>query len=267
LPPPKVEAKRSESTANSEWEKAKLELQGIVSPNEDSSDSVSAGPGSDYNEDQVATLKKTLLMSLKNASNIRHLKLDDTVAVSVFGSQNGNAGVAAGMGGFGRGGNYVGGAGGGFGGGGSGGGGGYAIAGSPGISPPIVKKGRRSSSPPSTPPVLGDPPDAESEQPVPEKPPGLVTSYQDGGVVITEAKTGRIVSVTRTGAGKESARRGTVLALRVKKSDVDAFAKGNLSYEEFQQRVTVNAYQGSGHGIMSLNSWIDGGRPMMMYRQ
>jgi hypothetical protein len=261
LPPPKVEAKRSESTANSEWEKAKLELQGIVSPNEDGSDSVSGGPGSDYNEDQVATLKKTLLMSLKNASNIRHLKSDDTVVVSVFGSPNGGPGVPAGLGGFERAGRFGGGAGGGFGG---GGGGGYAIAGSPGLSPPTVKKGRRSSTPPATPPVLGDLPDAESDQPAPEKPAGLVTSYQDGRVVVAEAKTGRIVSTTRVGMPKDSARRGTVLALRVKKSDVDAFAKGNLSYEEFQQRVAMNAYKGSGHGITSLNSWIDGGRTIMM---
>jgi hypothetical protein len=96
----------------------------------------------------------------------------------------------------------------------------------------------------------------------------VVTSYQDGGVVVAEAKTGRVVSVTLAGAGKDSARRGTVLTLRVKKSDVDAFAKGSLSYEEFQQRATVNAYVGSGHGITSLNSWIDGGRPIMnLYRQ
>jgi hypothetical protein len=269
LPPPKVEAKRSEPAANSEWEKAKLEVQGIVSPNEDSPDSVSAGPGSDYNEDQVATLKKTLLMSLKNASNIRHLKSDETVAVSVFGGQNGGLGVAGSMRGFerGGGGGFGGGAGGGFGGGGSGGGGvgggGYAVAGSQGISPPTVKKGRRSPAPS----VLGDLPDAESDQPVPEKPAGVVTSYQDGGVVVTEARTGRVLSVTRVGAGKDSARRGTVLTLRVKKSDVDAFAKGNLSYEEFQQRATVNAYVGSGHGITSLNSWIDAGHPIMMYRR
>jgi hypothetical protein len=95
----------------------------------------------------------------------------------------------------------------------------------------------------------------------------VVTSDQDGGVVVAEAKTGRVVSVASGGAGKDSARRGTVLTLRVKKSDVDAFAKGNLSYEEFQQRATVNAYVGSGHGITSLNSWIDGGHPVMMYRR
>ena len=268
LPPPKVEAKQSEPAANTEWEKAKLELQGVVSPNEDSPDSASAGSGSDYNEDQVATLKKTLLMSLKNASNIRHLKADDMVAVSVFGNQNGGLGVAGGIGSFGRGGGFGGGAGGGLGGGGGGGGyggsGGYAIAGSQGISPPPAKKGRRSS----TPPVLGDLPDAESDQPAPGRPARVVTSDQDGGVLVAEAKTGRVVSVTLAGAGKDSARRGTVLTLRVKKSDVDAFAKGNLSYEEFQQRATVNAYVGSGHGITSLNSWIDGGRPIMnLYRQ
>jgi hypothetical protein len=53
-----------------------------------------------------------------------------------------------------------------------------------------------------------------------------------------------------------SARTGTVLTLRVKKSDVDAFAKGTVDYDAFEQKVATNSYLGSGYGITSLNSWI-----------
>ena len=61
----------------------------------------------------------------------------------------------------------------------------------------------------------------------------------------------RISSSNRRAAGQ-----GTVLTLRVKKSDLDAFAKGTLSLEAIQKRTTFNAYVGSGHGIASVNTWI-----------
>lgn len=49
---------------------------------------------------------------------------------------------------------------------------------------------------------------------------------------------------------------GTVLTIRVKKADADAFAKGDLKFEEFQKKASVRAYAGYGHGLTSLNSWI-----------
>lgn len=52
-----------------------------------------------------------------------------------------------------------------------------------------------------------------------------------------------------------TASQGTVLAFRVKRADVDAFAKGELTLEQFESRVSTHTYLGSGYGITSLNSW------------
>jgi hypothetical protein len=51
------------------------------------------------------------------------------------------------------------------------------------------------------------------------------------------------------------ARRGTVMTIRVKKSDVDAFARQKLTLEEFQKRTTINCYMASGYATASLNTW------------
>jgi hypothetical protein len=53
--------------------------------------------------------------------------------------------------------------------------------------------------------------------------------------------------------------RGTVLTLRAKRSDVDTFAKDELSFEAFRARVSTHAYAGNGYGITSLNSWVHDG--------
>ena len=44
--------------------------------------------------------------------------------------------------------------------------------------------------------------------------------------------------------------------MRVKKADVDAFAKGDINYDAFEKKVELNTYLGSGYGVTSLNSWI-----------
>ena len=51
-------------------------------------------------------------------------------------------------------------------------------------------------------------------------------------------------------------RAGTVLTMRVRKGDVDAFSKGTINYDAFAKKVATNTYLGSGYGITSLNSWI-----------
>jgi len=53
-----------------------------------------------------------------------------------------------------------------------------------------------------------------------------------------------------------TARPGTVLTMRVRKADVDAFSKGAMNYDAFAKKVATNTYLGSGYGITSLNSWI-----------
>jgi hypothetical protein len=50
--------------------------------------------------------------------------------------------------------------------------------------------------------------------------------------------------------------RGTVLTLRAKKSDIDAFASGTLDAAGFKTKVNVTAYAGSGVASTSINSWI-----------
>jgi hypothetical protein len=50
--------------------------------------------------------------------------------------------------------------------------------------------------------------------------------------------------------------KGSVLTLRARKSDIDAFAAGKLEPEAFKAKVNMTAYAGSGSGITSINSWI-----------
>jgi hypothetical protein len=53
-----------------------------------------------------------------------------------------------------------------------------------------------------------------------------------------------------------NAAKGSVLTLRAKKSDIDAFASGKLDGDGFKAKVTTMIYTGSGIGITSINSWI-----------
>ena len=47
--------------------------------------------------------------------------------------------------------------------------------------------------------------------------------------------------------------RGTIMTIRVKKSDVDAFAQGKLSADEFRTKAAITAYAGDTGG------WAGGG--------
>ena len=51
----------------------------------------------------------------------------------------------------------------------------------------------------------------------------------------------------------EGAARQTMLTVRVKKADVDAYAKGKLNAEDFQKRARLAAYNtGSGGGVFGV---------------
>jgi hypothetical protein len=52
------------------------------------------------------------------------------------------------------------------------------------------------------------------------------------------------------------AAKGTVLTLRSKKGDIDAFASGKLEAEAFKAKVNITTYAGSGVASTSINSWI-----------
>jgi len=53
-----------------------------------------------------------------------------------------------------------------------------------------------------------------------------------------------------------NANKGSVLTLRARKSDIDAFAAGKLESEQFREKVEMTTYFGSGRSITSINSWI-----------
>ena len=53
--------------------------------------------------------------------------------------------------------------------------------------------------------------------------------------------------------------RGTIMTIRVKKSDVDSFAKGKVSPEEFQKRARITTYATSADSGNSELGWVGGG--------
>ena len=151
LAPPKPETSVASAT-NAESDKALVGSQRVETTGAEGWVSRRSS-GARYNAEQVEALKTTLLAALKQGTNLRDLKPDEFIAVSVFG------------------------------------------------------------------------PAAESE-------------------------------TRRTGVGD-----GSVLSLRVRKSDVDAFAKGGLSLETFRSRATPHAYAGAGHGVTSVNTWLQSSHP------
>jgi hypothetical protein len=84
--------------------------------------------------------------------------------------------------------------------------------------------------------------------------PGAATS------AVATNRTGPPV-VTTSGDGG-AATRGTILTVRVKKSDVDAFAKGKLNADEFRKKAAITTYAGNavgGAGFPAATSGLIGG--------
>jgi len=63
-------------------------------------------------------------------------------------------------------------------------------------------------------------------------------------------------SVVLDKGGVANAAKGSVLTLRAKKSDIDAFAGDKLDANAFKGKVTMTTYLGSGVGSSSINTWI-----------
>jgi hypothetical protein len=82
IPMPKVEEKKNPKKrgADTEWEDSRNEVFPNVEAWVDDSDQ-----GSNYNDEQVELLKKELVGALKLATNMRGLKPDEFVNISVFG--------------------------------------------------------------------------------------------------------------------------------------------------------------------------------------
>jgi hypothetical protein len=187
LAPPTTEEKKPERTVeDSEWERTRKEVLGIHEPGDGST---WVGAEVPYDAALVEALKKELLETLKNASNIRGLKSEEFICVTVFGGPN-------------------------------------------------ITFGKRTTG--SIP--------GQSAVPAPAKPTARRDTKTPPGVPGSAA--GYAVNYSGRAAGQ-----GTVLTLRVKKSDVDAFATGKLDFKAFEKRATFNTYLGSGYDITSVNSW------------
>jgi len=170
LPPPeKTEPTKEKSETDSTWEEAKQELYGQSDPwspvGKAFRISMSTDPQPEYDKDKVENLKESLLEALKNATNIRNLKADESITTCVFGA----------------------------------------------VSVPSGKAKTRVKRAPGS-------QYAEREE-------VLVTEHDEGPPL-----------------------RGTILTIRVKKSDTDAFAKGKLSLEDFRKQASITTYAGDTGG-------------------
>ncbi|HKS36944.1 MAG TPA: hypothetical protein VJW76_07135, partial [Verrucomicrobiae bacterium] len=160
LPPPAPKEKETEPTTRSDdWETARKQLLGRPEAQDAYSQyNQFVTGGVAYDAERVTALKKELLDALKNAANIRSLKPDEFVVLTISGTDNVVATAAV-----------------------------------PALDP-------------------------------------VVYSTSAHGYVTTQMPA--------------SGRR-TVLTIRVKKSDADAFSKSRLNLEQFQQKATINAYIGA----------------------
>ena len=151
------EEEKSDKPGDTAWEETKRELYG---PRERAGFfGAQDSPAPEYDSGKVEDLKKDILESLKNATNIRNLKPEESIVV--------------------------------------------AVTGSGGESGPVVRAKRINKA----------------------------KATFGGGP--------HVVAMT---AGNENPRQQTTLTIRVKKSDVDDYAKGKLSFAEFQKKAAISAY-------------------------
>ncbi|MHC4655574.1 MAG: hypothetical protein ACYS91_11245 [Planctomycetota bacterium] len=172
-PPKAKETEKDENTqkADSVWNQAKQEIfRPSPTRNTRAFDSTEI-----YDAEKVEELKSRLIKALKHAANVRNLKADELIILTVIGKGRSYVSTISGGG--------VGGYGGGM--------SGYTDSG------------------------------------------GSVKSYRR-----TRGRYGKTTSVPG-GIGVSAS---TVLTIRAKKSDVDAFAKGELDYDKFREKVQILTY-------------------------
>jgi hypothetical protein len=165
----------------SEWETARRQLYAL--PTKDSS---SASSRSKYKQAQVDTLKKLLIQTMRNATNIHNLQPEEWLSFSVFGH------------------------------------------------PVVVSKPNKLSG--------------EKLRKLTKR---AVTD--EGEVTVQEAY--QAANYQSSGQTQVS-QNGTVLTLRAKRGDIEAFAAGKLGLDEFTKLVQTQSYFGNGYGVLSLNSWM-----------
>jgi hypothetical protein len=162
---------------------------------------------------------------LKHAANIRALKPDEFVALSVFGSELSGVQVLRTT---------------------------VSIGAQPGQAPvaPTASSSKRKSKPNAA---------EASSEPLDLGAPTAPRPGQPAELSLADPRTGQVTTRTVLKTGKAGPQ-GTVLNVRVKKADVDAFAKGEMNLETFQSKAVFNSYIGNGYGILSINSWAGSSR-------
>jgi len=186
--PAVTEAKVPDEPDDSEWNRARRSVLGFP---EDARWTGSSG-GVPYEAERVEGLKKQLVAALKNASNMKGVKPEEYVTVTVFGSPAAVSGEAT--------------------------------------------PERRSSSNGSS--------------------SSTGSSSSSRGVGQTSDRLAVMVErnkVTQLDSARASSH-GTVLTMRLKKSDIDAAGKDGA--DALAKKAIVNTYAGNGHGLSSVNSWI-----------
>ena len=198
-PPPKQQEQQAEQTdepVDSTWQRAR---QQMFSPGDPRSPGGSDS-AEEYNSQMVEELKRDLITTLKHAANIRGVRPEEWVILTVIGGGR-QSGGGYGGGGFMMGGMGIS-AGSSYGGTSSGGMGGFG--GSYGVS--------RGSS-------------------------GSSGGGMGGGMMGGMGAVGGMGGFSEMGVSS-----ATVLTIRTKKSDVDAFAKGEQDFEQFRRNVQIFTY-------------------------
>ncbi len=216
--PSAPEPKEPPATSDSEWDKAKQELYSEADGR--SAEVALVAGGSQFDSEQVEQLKKVVLQSLKSASNIHNLKSDDFVAVTVFGQPSAVAQVKK------------------------------SRSKSATSTPSSQNQGTarpETAAPRKTTLDLAADANDRVVDPLQSRVPRKVTS--DLAAVEEKVQALARLDILRTSS------QGTVLAMRVKKSDVDAFASGKLDFDAFEKKVEQHSYPGNGYGVSSINSW------------
>jgi hypothetical protein len=213
-PPPKARRQEAGQTAervDSTWRRAQQE---VFSPG-DPRRSIGSDPAKEYDSQMVEELKRDLITALKHAANMRGVQPDEWIILTVIGGGRQSGGVFGGGGGFMMGGMGMSGGSryGGTSSGGMGGfGGGYSISGgSSGFGGGGTAGGVRGG-------MMG----------------GMGGGMGGGGMGGGKG--------SMTGPGEMGVSPATVLTIRAKKSDVDAFAKGEQDYELFRRMVQIFTY-------------------------
>ncbi|MBC8001449.1 MAG: hypothetical protein H7X97_02575 [Opitutaceae bacterium] len=187
--------KQPKAESSSSWDDARREIYGTP-PGMQGMESFERTPVR-YDADKVEGLKKEILESLKDAANIRHLKPDDLITVTVMSGDT-----------------------------------------------MFVRGGEVKSVPPRAGATMksAGPADMKREQAL-----ASARSRVEADVARVEVERSRIeakraeVQKVRTvfGDGKG---RSSALTIRVKKSDVDSFAKGKLDLDGFRKKASITVY-------------------------